>query len=215
MRRLRAKKPAKVTVRQLLIIIGVPLVAACLTFMFLHIFALASYDFIEPVKETGIVPTTPNVTKLTTVAIEPPVRLEITRIKIDATIYETGLTSTGDMDISENPDEVAWYRLGPKPGEIGSAVIAGHYGWKNDHGSIFNNLHVLVKGDEISVYDATGIKKTFVVQATQIYNPDADAKKVFISTDRKAHLNLITCGGTWVDAKNSYTNRLVVFTDLK
>ncbi len=215
MRRPSAKKPAQRTLRRLILIIGVPLVAACLTFMILHIFAPAWRSYEEPVKTDITVSASSEVTKIAAVAIEPPVRLEIPSIKIDAIIYGAGLTSTGDMDISENPDEVAWYRLGPKPGEIGSAVIAGHYGWKDGHGSIFNNLHTLVKGDEISVYDQKGVKKTFVVQATQIYDPQADATKVFTSTDKKAHLNLVTCEGTWVNNKDSYSNRLVVFTDLK
>jgi LPXTG-site transpeptidase (sortase) family protein len=156
-----------------------------------------------------------NVTGFAAVVVVPPVRLQITSIHVDTIIYDAGLTGSGDMDISENPDEVAWYQFGPKPGEIGSAVIAGHYGWKDGRGSIFNNLHTVVKGDEISVYDQKGVKKTFIVQATQLYDPQADATKVFTSTDKKAHLNLVTCEGAWVDNKNSYSNRLVVFTDLK
>ena len=210
MSRLRSRKPSKTTLRRILLFIGVPVVSSCLTFIFLHIFIPISRIPIASVKTIVIVPTPAKVT-----ASAPPVRLEIIHIKLDTTIYAAGLTSRGNMDISENPDEVAWYQLGPKPGEIGSAVVAGHYGWKDGHGSIFNNLNMLVKGDEISVYDNKGIKKTFIVQATQIYNPDADATKVFISTDKKAHLNLITCEGTWVNSEDSYSKRLVVFTDLK
>jgi LPXTG-site transpeptidase (sortase) family protein len=181
----------------------------------LHIFVPASDSYVAPVKPAVTAPASPKVTELAVTAIEPPVRLEITSLKVDAIVNQAGLTSSGNMDISENPDEVAWYRLGPKPGEIGSAVIAGHYGWKNSHGSIFNNLHTLTKGDEVSTYDQNGVKQTFIVQATQIYDPQADATKVFTSTDKKAHLNLVTCEGTWVNNKDSYSNRLVVFTDLK
>ncbi|MDB5167129.1 MAG: peptidase family protein [Candidatus Saccharibacteria bacterium] len=184
-------------------------------FILLHVFVPIPYSSTPSVRTVIIVPTSPKVIKASAIVSALPVRLEITSINIDTTIYTAGLTSSGDMDISENPDEVAWYQFGPKPGEIGSAVIAGHYGWKDGHGSIFNNLHMLVKGDEVSVYDQKGVKKVFVVQATQIYNPDADATKVFVSTDKKAHLNLITCEGTWVNTKDSYSNRLVVFTDLK
>jgi LPXTG-site transpeptidase (sortase) family protein len=180
--------------------------------MFLYSFVHISYSPVKPVDNITVAPS-PEVVDVVVNAI--PVRLVIKSINIDTTIYEAGLSSSGDMDISENPDEVAWYKLGPKPGEIGSAVIAGHYGWKDGHGSVFNNIHLLIKGDEVSVYDAEGTETTFVVRETRIYNPEADATKVFTSTDKKAHLNLITCGGIWVNNKDSYSDRLVVFTDLK
>lgn len=215
MRGLRFKKLVRRTLRYGLVFVGLPLVVACLTFMILHICASALRGYEAPPKACISAPDASKMVSLAVAPVGPPVRLEITTIKLDAIIYGSGLTSTGDMDISENPDEAAWYRLGSKPGETGSAVIAGHYGWKNGHGSVFNNLHRLVKGDEISVYDQKGVKKTFVVQTTQIYDPQADATKVFTSTDKKAHLNLITCEGTWVTSKDSYSNRLVVFTDLK
>jgi len=215
MRRLRARKPSKSALRRVLLFVGVPVVSSCLTFILLHIFVPISDSRATPLKTIVTVPAPAKVIVPVVVASAPPVRLEITNINLDTTIYAAGLTSSGNMDITESPDEVAWYQLGPKPGEIGSAVIAGHYGWKDGHGSIFNNLHMLVKGDEVSTYDTTGAKKTFVVQAIQIYNPDADATKVFISTDKKAHLNLVTCEGTWVNAQDSYSNRLVIFTDLK
>lgn len=215
MRRLRVKKPSQTALRRIVLFVGVPVISSCLTFIVLHIFVPIPHSPVVSMKTIIVVPTPAKVATPAAIPSAPPVRLEITNINLDTTIYAAGLTSSGDMDISENPDQVAWYQLGPKPGEIGSAVIAGHYGWKDGHGSIFNNLNMLVKGDEVSVYDENGIKKTFVVQATQIYDPNADATKVFISTDKKAHLNLITCEGTWVNSKDSYSNRLVIFTDLK
>lgn len=146
-------------------------------------------------------------------AVLQPVQLKINRIDVEATITPVGLTLEGDMDIEENPAQLAWYKHGPKPGEEGSAVIAGHYGWNGDIPSIFNELHKLMKGDEIVVFQADGKTKTFVVTKTEVYEPQQDATYVFKSDDGKAHLNLITCQGAWVDAAQSYTERLVVFTD--
>jgi len=40
-----------------------------------------------------------------------------------------------------------------------------------------------------------------------------DSADVFRATDDGAHLNLITCEGTWSQAQLSYSQRLVVFTD--
>ncbi|MDO8512505.1 MAG: class F sortase [bacterium] len=143
-----------------------------------------------------------------------PVRLKIPAIDVNATIEYVGLTPDGAMDIPQKQENVAWYKLGNLPGEIGNAVIAGHYGtWKNGKGSVFDNLHKLRKGDKISVENSKGETSTFVVRESRRYTPKADASEVFISTDQKAHLNLITCEGEWNKVSKSFSQRLVVFTD--
>ena len=52
-----------------------------------------------------------------------------------------------------------------------------------------------------------------MVRESRLYDPTADAVSVFIPTDNGAHLNLITCEGTWNSAAHSYSQRRVVFTD--
>jgi LPXTG-site transpeptidase (sortase) family protein len=147
------------------------------------------------------------------VTIQVPLKLTIDSLAIDAVINPVGLTPEGDMDIDENPAQTAWYKLGPKPGEQGSAVIAGHYGWKNGIPSVFNDLNKLIKGDEISIYDKYGQTKTFVVSKTAVYAPDQDASNVFRSNDGKAHLNLVTCQGSWNASAHTYSERLIIFSD--
>ena len=110
---------------------------------------------------------------------------------------------------------MAWYKFGPKPGEKGSAVIAGHYGWKDGKGSIFNNIHTLDPGDEITIYDEKNHLISFIVSKTQKYALSDDTTKVFKSDDGRAHLNLITCDGQWDPSRHTYADRLVVFSDLK
>jgi LPXTG-site transpeptidase (sortase) family protein len=144
-----------------------------------------------------------------------PIRLKIQKINVDAVIDYTGLTADGAMDVKKDPDKVAWYSLGPRPGQIGSAVIAGHYGWIEDKGSVFNELQTLIKGDEITVVDEKGVINNFLVREIKHYKPDATVPEVFMSNDKKSHLNLITCNGTWDEAKQTYSNRLVIFTDKK
>src|SRR4051812_19779363 len=78
----------------------------------------------------------------------PPVRLTIAKLSINAAVAAVALAADNTMDIDKQDTQgTAWYKLGPKPGEVGSAVIAGHYGWKDNQGSIFNNLHTLSSGD--------------------------------------------------------------------
>lgn len=146
--------------------------------------------------------------------ISPPVRLTVANIRVNALVNPVGLTKVGDMDIDSNAEEVAWYKSGPKPGEEGSAVIAGHYGWKDGVPSVFNDLNRLHKGDKISTTDDGGRVKTFIVTRTEIYTPHQDATYIFKSDDGRAHLNLVTCQGSWNNSAQTYSERLVVFTDL-
>lgn len=144
-----------------------------------------------------------------------PVRLKVPTIKVDAPVEYMGLTKQGDMDIPSSPDNAGWYRSGPRPGEIGSAVIDGHFGYKNRIPAIFDNLHKLLPGDIIYVDDDKGETHTFVVRESKVFNPGDDATEVFRSSDGKAHLNLITCQGVWNSAQKEYSKRLVVFADKK
>jgi LPXTG-site transpeptidase (sortase) family protein len=144
-----------------------------------------------------------------------PITITIPAIGVNAVIADAGLKADGTMDIKKDPDQVAWYEFGTRPGDEGSAVIAGHSGWTGLHGSVFNDIYKLTKGDTISVLDQTGSTKTFVVTGSKEYSPTADATSVFQSYDGKAHLNLVTCDGVWVNATDSRSSRLVVFADLQ
>ena len=200
----------KKMVRTLLIFVGVPLVSLCTTFILLYIFAPVRYQAPVPAL---VAPTVKVQTASPLPALLEPVALQIKSIGVDAKINPVGLTVDGDMAIEENAQELAWYQPGQKPGETGSAVIAGHYGWKDGAPSVFNDLNKLNVGDVVSTYDAKGGVKNFSVTEIRRYNPDDDATQVFVSTDGKAHLNLITCQGSWNNTKQTYSERLVVFTD--
>jgi Sortase (surface protein transpeptidase) len=139
--------------------------------------------------------------------------LVIPSINTYSRLEEVGLTKDGDMGVPKGRENVAWYKGGPQPGEMGSAVIAGHYGWKDDEPAVFDNLHLLVAGDKIYVRREGGEVVTFVVRETRVYLPEEDATEVFVSNDGKSHLNLITCGGEWDKFSQSRSFRLVVFTD--
>jgi LPXTG-site transpeptidase (sortase) family protein len=144
-----------------------------------------------------------------------PVRLKIPKIKIDAAVESVGLTPQGAMGVPKNPTDAAWFNLGPLPGEAGSSVIDGHIGlWNgNQPIAVFDFLHKLHPGDKIYVVDDKGVTTTFVVSDLRTYAQNADDSNVFSSSDGKAHLNLITCDGTWNKTLNSYPDRLVVFTN--
>ena len=142
-----------------------------------------------------------------------PIRLEIPNIRVDSSLEYVGITPQGAVAVPVGPTNAAWFYLGPAPGEIGSAVIVGHDGWKDNIPAVFDNLYQLKKGDMVYVEDDMGVTTTFMVTAVQTYDQNADAAAVFSSNDGKAHLNLITCEGIWNAVTKRYANRIVVFTD--
>ena len=142
-----------------------------------------------------------------------PIRLVIPEIGVDAAIESVGLTTSGAMDAPKDPADTGWFNLGPRPGESGSAIIDGHFGWKNNTPAVFDKLSTLQSGDKIYVEDEKGVMTTFVVRKLQIYGENANASDVFSSSDGKSHLNLITCGGSLDATSKSYSDRLVVFAD--
>jgi sortase A len=144
---------------------------------------------------------------------EFPLRLRIPSLHVDAPVEYVGLTKDGEMDVPKNPSDVAWFKLGSHPGQVGSSVIAGHSGYKDNTKAVFDNLSTLKKGERIYIENNEGITITFVVKGFRTYAYNEDATSVFSSHDGIAHLNLITCIGNWDYSEKTHSNRLVVFTD--
>jgi LPXTG-site transpeptidase (sortase) family protein len=142
-----------------------------------------------------------------------PMHLRIPAIAVDASVEEVGIAIDGLMDTPKEPGIAGWLKVGPRPGEEGTAVIAGHFGWKNNTPAIFDDLNKLNKGDKIYVEDGKGNSVAFEVREIRIYDEKEIVANVFSSSDGKAHLNLITCEGVWDKTMQSYSNRLVVFAD--
>lgn len=143
-----------------------------------------------------------------------PIRLKITKIKVDAPIKQLGMTPSGEMDTTKGPDDVAWFKLGSIPWKKWSSVIAGHY-WERKNGaiSVFHDLNKLVKWDKLVIENDNWKLITFVVRESKIYHSTDNTSEVFISNDGKSHLNLITCDGVWDKIAKTYHQRLVIFTD--
>lgn len=156
-----------------------------------------------------------NNSKKAEITILPPRTLSIPKLGVEVFVESVGMDSEGKMDIPKNVDNVAWYNLGYKPGEKGSAVIAGHYDKKDGSPAVFYTLSSLQPGDEIEVIDTNGKKLAYVVTRKASYLTDQFPLKEVFDTRDKPRLNLITCAGTWNRGQASYSNRLVVYSELK
>ncbi len=142
-----------------------------------------------------------------------PVRLRIAKIGVEAKVQYLALTDDNDLDVPSNITDVGWYKLGVRPGNVGSAVIDGHFNGPKGEPGVFNRLTELKKGDRVLVNDNKGNTINFLVRKTKAFEPDEQPKEVF-SSSKGVHLNLITCSGEWSSKDGQYSKRTVVFTDL-
>lgn len=145
--------------------------------------------------------------------IETPRRIAIPEINVYTRLESVGLTKNGAIGVPSGPINAAWFNLSALPGAVGTAVIDGHFGWKDGVPAVFDDLSKLQKGDQIYVEGENGVVSTFVVRAMQTYSEDADTASLLSTSDGEAHLNLVTCEGVWDPVTKSYPKRLIVFTD--
>ena len=142
-----------------------------------------------------------------------PMSLRVPRVGIDAPVLFVGLTKKKAMAVPDSPYKLGWYKHGVYPGEVGSAVIAGHSGYSGIH-AIFDDLPKLRTGDKIYVKDKKGNNMLFVVYRTKLYKPDQKVDDVFNSSDDGRYLNLITCTGSWNYRLRTHSQRLVVYAKM-
>lgn len=142
-----------------------------------------------------------------------PKRLKIPSIEVDAVIEEVGLTKLGAMGVPEKIAEVGWFGFGPRPGQRGSVVMAGHLNGKSGERGVFADLEKMQVGDRFYVEDEMGVADWFVVRKIKEYDPGF-ASEVFERSDG-FYLNLITCDGEWKKSLKSYSKRLVVFAEME
>jgi len=155
--------------------------------------------------------TTPTVTPPSATA--SPVDVSIPTIGVDSRLIGLGLRPDRTVEVPTDPDEAGWYRLGPVPGDPGSAVILGHV--DSEHGpAVFARLARLEAGDEVSVSLDDGSLARFRVTRVATYaNQNFPAEVVYAGSTTERTLNLVTCGGTYDRAAGGYQSNVVVYTE--
>ncbi len=133
-----------------------------------------------------------------------PARVSIPSIGLDTSIIPVGVNRKGEMDVPDGSTmHVGWYRGGPQPGQVGSAVLDAHVF------AAFRDLHKVEVGAEIIVDTEFGTKLRFVVHDTHVYKlGDLTSQMLFGQNDGR-RLHLITCAGDPVG--DTYSHRLVVY----
>jgi len=144
-----------------------------------------------------------------------PTRISIPSLGVRAKIIKVGRAADGSIatPAADPAEATGWYRLGPTPGELGTAVIVGHVD-TDSRPAVFHKLPELSKGKLIEVNREDHRVATFTVESVETFPKTSfPADRVFDSTDR-ARLVLVTCGGTWVGGDIGYSDNVIVFATL-
>jgi sortase A len=147
-----------------------------------------------------------------------PLKLEIPKLGIDATVEQVATDKNGQMGLPGDYHNVAWYAPGVIPGDKGDAVISGHLDWVvngKPTPAVFTKLGSLSTGDEVDVVGKDGSTLHFRVtdSRTIAYNANPAQAGIFAS-DGPARLTLITCAGNFDQSLHQYTQRRVVTAQL-
>jgi sortase (surface protein transpeptidase) len=140
-----------------------------------------------------------------------PATLSIPSIGVRAAIVEVGLEANGAMR-TPDPNQVGWYKRGPRPGDPGPAVLVGHVDSRTEP-AVFYRLGQLRPGDEILVGRADGTTARFLVDRLERH-PKATlpTSRIWTKADRPL-LRLITCTGSFDHATRHYRDNLIVYAN--
>ena len=144
-------------------------------------------------------------------AAPAPVSLTIPAIGVHTKLIRLGLTAKGTLQVPTVTSVAGWYTGSPRPGEVGSSVIAGHIDSYLGPG-IFYRLSDMRPGQRIYVRRANGSLAVFSVTAVQQYPKDHFPTGQVYGPAPDAELNLITCGGTFDYTTRSYLSNTVVYS---
>ena len=107
------------------------------------------------------------------------------------------------------PGRAGWFAAGPRPGELGRAVIVSHVDSKEGP-ALFYSLLQQQRGSRISVRDSRGVTHRFaVVRRRQIEKSHFPAGSVY-GTAPRPMLVLVTCGGPY-SPDSGYRDNVILY----
>jgi sortase (surface protein transpeptidase) len=142
-----------------------------------------------------------------------PVSLRIPAMGVSVSLSQLGLNADKSPEVPTKYQEPGWFKLGPAPGMMGSAVILGHVDDKTGP-AVFFKLGTLKTGDKVDVSLANGSVAHFAVKSVETYlKAQFPSQKVYGPHGYRG-LQLVTCGGDFDKASGHYLSNVVAFTTL-
>ncbi len=143
--------------------------------------------------------------------VPPPVWLRIPAIGVRSRLIRLGITRQGTLQVPASTAVAGWYTGSPRPGAIGSAVIAGHIDSRLGPG-VFFRLRLLRPGNRVYVRQAGGRLAVFRVTAVRQYAKARFPTARVYGPAPDPELHLITCGGAFDAAAGGYLSNIVVYS---
>jgi Sortase (surface protein transpeptidase) len=151
------------------------------------------------------------------VAPDKPRFMSIASLGVEnARIVELGVIgSSNQLEDPQNIHDVGWYRESTLPGSPFNTEYAGLYDGHNTGSTmngVFYNLDQLAFGDIIKVERGDGVIFNYTVHEVETPTlEETDMTKMMKSFDPGVEgLNIISCGGDWDEARQTYTHRVTV-----
>ncbi len=142
-----------------------------------------------------------------------PAWLSVPSIGVRTSLVDLGLNTNGTLQVPASTKVAGWFTGSPRPGMVGSAVIAGHVDSRAGP-AIFFWLRTLRPGDRVYVGRADGTMAVFTITGVRMYDKDRFPTAAVYGPVRDAELRLITCGGVFDRSLGSYLSNVVVFARL-
>lgn len=133
----------------------------------------------------------------------------------NARVMSVGVKTNGELDTPKNINDVGWYDKSTTPGFGNSALLLDGHNGGPTKGGVFEKLPDLKLGDQITIERGDGKKFTYEVAENKTLSLDdlnnGGMKRMSESaSDMAEGLNLISCTGNWVPAKNTYDQRVTI-----
>jgi sortase (surface protein transpeptidase) len=142
--------------------------------------------------------------------VAAPSYLSIPAAGVHTSLIKLGLTADGSLQVPTSTSVAGWYTGSPRPGQTGSAIIAGHIDSTQGPG-VFFRLRLLRPGDRVYVRHADGTLAVFRVYAEHMYAKNRFPTERVYGPVPDPELRLITCGGMFDPATGSYLSNVVVY----
>lgn len=140
-----------------------------------------------------------------------PAGLQIPSIDIaEDRMVDLDIMADGRLQEPSGWDDVGWFAGGPRPGQAGATVIAGHVD-SAEGPAVFYRLLELTPGEDVTVVDAEGREHEYQVERVADFPKDDFPTREVFGAEPDDELRLITCTGEFDDAARRHADNRVVF----
>ncbi|MFN3599974.1 MAG: class F sortase [Dietzia sp.] len=139
-----------------------------------------------------------------------PVELRIPSIALQESLIDLAIQDDGRLEAPDDWDDVGWFADGPRPGDNGPTVFAGHVDSPTGPAVFFRVLE-LTEGDLVEVSAADGSVHTYRVDRVEDHPKDEFPTREVFGLAPEDELRLITCTGEFDDVDHRYLDNRVVF----